>query len=298
MNVRCPGCNSINVILLPVLIASCACGRMLRAKPPTPEQPQEFQQETASINYYEVLGIAVGATQEEIKSAYRSRAKETHPDVGGDADEFAVVETANRTLADPASRKAYDDEASSEPLDSSIPMPDVLGKGAVVAVKLLAEQKLIARIAIIAVPRGSVFQSRIIGQFPYPGDKSYAGQVVALVMGVAKESTIWQRTKFAVIEAAAGFVAGVHGAVGPRQKQLGNPSPTSTAGQVGQFVGEVAAATVAKTVRTTWAIVNVLAALFGFLVGFVVLLISPPLGVIIIAVMTWAVVAQLRGRKR
>jgi hypothetical protein len=41
-----------------------------------------------------VLGVAPSATEAEIKRAYRKRALETHPDHGGDADDFRRVQHA------------------------------------------------------------------------------------------------------------------------------------------------------------------------------------------------------------
>jgi len=43
------------------------------------------------------LGVSAGATLEEVKSAYRRRVKETHPDQGGDEDEFKRVREAYTT---------------------------------------------------------------------------------------------------------------------------------------------------------------------------------------------------------
>jgi DnaJ domain/Protein of unknown function (DUF3592) len=61
---------------------------------------------------YEELGVARGATREEITAAYRARAKELHPDARpGDAtaaQRFARVGAAYRVLADPAERARYD----------------------------------------------------------------------------------------------------------------------------------------------------------------------------------------------
>jgi molecular chaperone DnaJ len=61
---------------------------------------------------YEVLGIQRNASQDEIKKAYRRKAKESHPDANpGDAsaaDKFREVEEANSILSDPEKRKAYD----------------------------------------------------------------------------------------------------------------------------------------------------------------------------------------------
>lgn len=66
-------------------------------------------------NYYLVLGIEPDATQEQIKSAYRSKAKQSHPDIhGGDCEPFRDVQEAYEILSDPACRRAYDDELASE----------------------------------------------------------------------------------------------------------------------------------------------------------------------------------------
>lgn len=60
-------------------------------------------------NYYRVLGISQDASEDERKSAYRQRARETHPDGAGDADgdDFKEVVTAYETLSDPVKRRAY-----------------------------------------------------------------------------------------------------------------------------------------------------------------------------------------------
>jgi len=43
------------------------------------------------------LGVPAGATLDEVKAAYRRRVKETHPDQGGDEDEFKRVREAYTT---------------------------------------------------------------------------------------------------------------------------------------------------------------------------------------------------------
>ncbi|KAH7566273.1 hypothetical protein JRO89_XS08G0129400 [Xanthoceras sorbifolium] len=78
---------------------------------------------------YEVLGIAMGATSQEIKTAYRRLARTCHPDVVAatydskdtSADEFIKIHTAYCTLSDPAKRAVYDQKLfrRSRPLTSS-----------------------------------------------------------------------------------------------------------------------------------------------------------------------------------
>lgn len=63
---------------------------------------------------YEVLGIRKNAGARAITKAYRKRAMETHPDRGGDPEEFRQVEQAYKVLRDPARRKWYDETGEVE----------------------------------------------------------------------------------------------------------------------------------------------------------------------------------------
>ena len=62
----------------------------------------------SSSSHYQVLRVAVTATDKEIKVAYRRAARIAHPDHGGDAATFRRVTAAYETLIDPQRRKAYD----------------------------------------------------------------------------------------------------------------------------------------------------------------------------------------------
>jgi curved DNA-binding protein CbpA len=60
------------------------------------------------INLYEVLNVSPHATADEIKSAYRERARETHPDHQGSAEQFRAIQEAYSVLGDPERRAQYD----------------------------------------------------------------------------------------------------------------------------------------------------------------------------------------------
>jgi curved DNA-binding protein CbpA len=76
--------------------------RMNNAQPQPPQDP------------YKVLGVAPTASIEEIKAAYRIKAKDTHPDKNLDldpdaaSDNFRSVVEAHDTLTNPQKRRLYD----------------------------------------------------------------------------------------------------------------------------------------------------------------------------------------------
>lgn len=73
------------------------------------------------MNFYKLLGVSKDASYEEIKKAFREKAKKYHSDVNKEGEEvFKLLTKAYETLSDPEKRKEYDKIISSK--------PEILGK--------------------------------------------------------------------------------------------------------------------------------------------------------------------------
>ena len=60
------------------------------------------------MDYYSTLGLKRGASDADIKKAYRSMAMKHHPDRGGDEKKFKEVTEAYETLSDPQKKQMLD----------------------------------------------------------------------------------------------------------------------------------------------------------------------------------------------
>lgn len=81
----------------------------------------------ARATLYDVLRVEVGCSADELRAAYRKRARELHPDLGGVADggeAMARVNDAWRVLSDPSSRSSYDLTITIAPTRRAGPMAD------------------------------------------------------------------------------------------------------------------------------------------------------------------------------
>lgn len=67
------------------------------------------KQGTTVENPYDTLGVPSNATKDQIEKAYRDKARKTHPDAGGDSDQFKTIARAREILVCDERRKRFDE---------------------------------------------------------------------------------------------------------------------------------------------------------------------------------------------
>src|SRR5438094_9641814 len=78
-------------------------------------------------DYYKILGVDRGASDEDIKKAYRKLARKYHPDVSKEPnakEQFQEVSEAYETLKEKEKRAAYDNLGRFNPGQDFRPPPD------------------------------------------------------------------------------------------------------------------------------------------------------------------------------
>jgi hypothetical protein len=66
------------------------------------------------MNLYDVLGVSPDADQDALRKAHRRAVRATHPDKGGNREDFEKVTHAYLVLRDPATRSRYDETGEHE----------------------------------------------------------------------------------------------------------------------------------------------------------------------------------------
>ena len=91
---------------------------MVKGEPAKAERkPQEKivpEKQIGKKDYYSILGLRKGSTEEKISTAYRKLAKKYHPDVNPNDQQarakFDEIKEAYETLKDPKKREKYDSQ--------------------------------------------------------------------------------------------------------------------------------------------------------------------------------------------
>ena len=68
------------------------------------------------MDYYEILGVSKSASDKELKSAYKKKSMQHHPDrTGGSDEKFKEVNEAYQVLSNPEKRQMYDQFGTADP---------------------------------------------------------------------------------------------------------------------------------------------------------------------------------------
>ena len=52
------------------------------------------------MDYYDLLGVSRQASDKDLKNAFKNKAREHHPDKGGDPEKFKQINEAYQNLSD------------------------------------------------------------------------------------------------------------------------------------------------------------------------------------------------------
>ena len=284
--VTCAACGAEVVLEDPILLATCACGAEVRSR----RHPRDTGNDT-EIDLYKLLGIDRGATEAEIREAYRRRARETHPDVGGDAAEFQAVQAAYETLSDPSRRRAYDrtGRTGDRRRGPSGNVPDVVGMSPVEASRTLLTAGYVPRLMLRPVSGSSPLANRVIGQQPGPEAGLTPGAPVAIVVAVAEAGALWARVRELTRDFAQGVLDGFAAATSRsgRSRRI-ELDAGDTSRDRGRAVGAVAGSVTVGAVRTAgclvrtviWLAVTAAITVASFVIG----LFRPALGIAVFVI--------------
>jgi len=110
--------------------------------------------------HYDVLGVPSTATPQEIRQAYKERARVLHPDRAGGRDDARAMQDVNeawRVLRDPATRDAYDRSLRAAPVPPPVldpddqPVPRAMAQPGDVGVAVVRSLPWIAVLAVLAI---------------------------------------------------------------------------------------------------------------------------------------------------
>jgi len=144
-------------------------------------------------DFYEVLGIARGCKETEIRRAYRNLITKEHPDKGGDPERFALIQRAYDVLSSDNKRRQYDSTGKAEKTADE-ELLDSFGGGAF-RDKLRddeeARQSMAEQIALREAPEAQSHTAGFEAWLRSRGESAgqvYTAETVAEQFGVVKSS--------------------------------------------------------------------------------------------------------------
>lgn len=106
---------------------------------------------------YETLGVPRDASKSDIKHAYKRKAREHHPDRGGDKVAFQDVNAAQQLLLDDARRAKYDATGNTEPVQDE--HAQILTALARLVLRFIDQAESVAHVDIVAQLRRALHQT-------------------------------------------------------------------------------------------------------------------------------------------
>ena len=214
--IRCPSCGDVHHLAPPILLTICSCGEKLRHLGHGGSASHSQQ----GADLYEVLGVDRSASADDLRAAYRQRARETHPDAGGAPGEFQAVQAAWEVLSDEERRRRYDRSGTTHRAGAqSRDVPDILDVSVIVAVRRLVSAGFAPRLMLVPPPHDQL-AGIVVGQSPAPGGQHVAGAMVDVVIagsdagviltGVKRDAQrVGEDLKDSAVASAASAVRGV-----------------------------------------------------------------------------------------
>jgi DnaJ-class molecular chaperone len=101
-----------------------------------------MSRERKAVNPYEVLGVSLAASDDEIKAAYKAKILANHPDKGGDTEEFRKVQDAYDMLTKQQQNQNQRQRQMRERCDIEYPLPlSQFMKGTTVSLPLQTRER-------------------------------------------------------------------------------------------------------------------------------------------------------------
>lgn len=283
MTVTCSACGRHVPVPPGFMVTACSCGQRIRTD-------GGGQATTAGLDPFEILGIPPDSDRDKIRRAYRQRARETHPDHGGDPDEFQAVQMAWEALRD-------DQQRHNRRRARSAGVPDIIGMNAIGAIARLRAQGLLPAIAIAQVDNQSPLIGLVVACSPSPGAARPTRGVVQVVVAMSDPSGLRQKIIASGRGAATDLRSGF--ATAWAHRQAPPDAETASPHHIGQRLG-YGSVRLARGAADTVRLLAYALAVTALVIAAVVIGVIRPVAGLIVLVLGISIVctAWVRGQRR